>query len=145
MERAIFPRPESVFWFPEWAKVGKMQKADTIVALVILLLGIVILVDTSILGSGWGMSGPEPGFFPFYMGFVVVICSLFVLRKAFKAYRKEAPGTGKRLIAKGGLTPILWVLVPSFGMILLTELIGLHLATVIFLIFYMRVVGNIQW
>jgi putative tricarboxylic transport membrane protein len=122
-----------------------MQKADTIVALVILLLGIVILVDTSILGSGWGMSGPEPGFFPFYMGLGVVICSLFVLRKAFKAYRKEAPGTGKRLIAKGGLTPILWVLIPSFGMILLTELIGLHLATVIFLIFYMRVVGNIQW
>ena len=85
-----------------------MQKADTIVALVILLLGIVILVDTSILGSGWGMSGPEPGFFPFYMGLGVVICSLFVLRKAFKAYRKEAPGTGKRLIAKGGLAPILW-------------------------------------
>jgi len=27
----------------------------------------------------------------------------------------------------------------------MTELIGLHLATVIFLIFYMRVVGNIQW
>jgi len=37
------------------------------------------------------------------------------------------------------------VLLPSFGMVLLTELIGLHLATVVFLIFYMRMVGKIHW
>ena len=122
-----------------------MVKADTIVALVIMIIGIIILVDTSMLGSGWGMSGPEPGFFPFYMGLGVVLCSLFVFLKAFKAYKKEVPGTGKRLIAKGGLTPILWVLIPSVGMVLLTELIGLHLATVLFLMFYMRVVGKIHW
>jgi hypothetical protein len=122
-----------------------MVKADTIVALVIMLIGIVILVDTSILGSGWGMSGPEPGFFPFYMGLGVVICSFFVFLRAFRAYKKEVPGKGKRLIAKGGLAPILWVLIPSMGMVLLTELIGLHLATVIFLMFYMRAVGNIPW
>ena len=122
-----------------------MQKADTIVALGILFIGIIVMVDTGMLGSGWGMSGPEPGFFPFYMGLGVVLCSLFVFLKAFKAYKKEVPGTGKRLIAKGGLAPILWVLIPSLGMVLLTELIGLHLATVLFLMFYMRVVGNIQW
>ncbi len=122
-----------------------MVKADTIVALVIMAIGIIVLVDTAILGSGWGMSGPEPGFFPFYMGLGVVICSVFVFLRAFKAYKKEAPGKGKRLIAKGGLAPILWVLIPSTGMVLLTELIGLHLATVIFLIFYMRAVGKIPW
>jgi hypothetical protein len=122
-----------------------MVKADTIVALVIMAIGIIVLVDTAILGSGWGMSGPEPGFFPFYMGLGVVICSVFVFLRAFKAYKKEAPGKGKRLIAKGGLAPILWVLIPSMGMVLLTELIGLHLATVIFLMFYMRTVGKIPW
>jgi hypothetical protein len=122
-----------------------MVKADTIVALVIMAIGIIVLVDTAILGSGWGMSGPEPGFFPFYMGLGVVICSVFVFLRAFKAYKKEAPGKGKRLIAKGGLAPILWVLIPSMGMVLLTELIGLHLATVIFLMFYMRAVGKIPW
>jgi hypothetical protein len=122
-----------------------MVRADTIVALVIMAIGIIVLVDTAILGSGWGMSGPEPGFFPFYMGLGVVICSVFVFLRAFKAYKKEAPGKGKRLIAKGGLAPILWVLIPSMGMVLLTELIGLHLATVIFLMFYMRAVGKIPW
>jgi hypothetical protein len=30
-------------------------------------------------------------------------------------------------------------------MVLLTELIGIHLATVVFLVFYMRMVGKIPW
>ncbi len=122
-----------------------MQRADSIVALLLMLIGLIVLADTIRLGFGWGMSGPEPGFFPFYMALGVILGSFFVFLKAFKAYRKEAPGSGKRLIAEGGLVPILWVLLPSVGMILLTELIGLHLATVIFLIFYMRVVGKIPW
>jgi putative tricarboxylic transport membrane protein len=122
-----------------------MQKADTIVAILLMLIGVIVLVDTIRLGFGWGMSGPEPGFFPFYMALGVIICSLFVFRKAIKAYKKEATGSGQPLIAKGGLAPILWVLLPSIGLVLLTELIGLHLATVVFLIFYMRVVGKIHW
>ena len=122
-----------------------MLKADITVALLLMLVGLIVLADSIMLGFGWGMSGPEPGFFPFYMGLGVVICCFFVFLRGFKAYKKQAPGTGKRLIAKGGLTPILWVLLPSFGMVLLTELIGLHLATVVFLVFYMRMVGKIPW
>ena len=50
-----------------------------------------------------------------------------------------------RLIPEGGLKPILWVLLPSTGMILLTEFVGLHIAAAIFLAFYMRTVGKIRW
>jgi hypothetical protein len=77
------------------------------------------------------------------MGLGIVICTFFIVLRGIKILRKE--GTGKSLIKKGGLTQILWVLIPAAGMVLLTELIGLHLATVLYLVFYMGVVGKENW
>jgi putative tricarboxylic transport membrane protein len=120
-----------------------MRKADIIVALGLMGVGLLALVDAVRLGFGWGTSGPEPGFFPFYMGLGIVISTFFILLRAIRIYKKEGPG--KPLVPEGGLTQILWVLIPAFGVVLLTELIGLHLATILYLAFYMGVVGKIHW
>ena len=120
-----------------------MRKADIIVALGLMVVGLLALGDAVRIGFGWGMSGPEAGFFPFYMGLGIVICTFFIVLRAIKIYKKE--GTGKLLIPEGGTTPILWVLIPAVGVVLLTELLGLHLATVLYLAFYMGVVGRIHW
>ena len=120
-----------------------MRKADIIVALGLMLVGFIVLADTIRLGFGWGMSGPEAGFFPFYMGLGIIICTFFIVLRGIKTFKKEGPG--KPIVVKGGLTQILWVLIPAAGMVLVTELIGLHLASLVFLVFYMRVVGKIRW
>ena len=120
-----------------------MRRADIIVALGMMLVGIIALGDAIRLGFGWGISGPEAGFFPFYMGLGIFICTLFIVIKAVKTYRKDGPG--KPLIPKGGLTRILWILIPAIGVVLLTELIGLHLATVFYLAFNIRVLGKMNW
>jgi hypothetical protein len=120
-----------------------MRRADIYVALGLMLIGLLVIGDAIRLGFGWGMSGPMAGFFPFYMGLGVVICTFFILLRAIRLYRKE--GSGKPLIKPGGLPQILWVLLPAVGMVLLTELIGLHLSTVLYLVFYMRVIGKTPW
>ena len=120
-----------------------MRKADIIVALGLMVVGLLALGDSVRIGFGWGMSGPEAGFFPFYMGLGIVISTIFILLKAVKILKKE--GKGKPLVPAGGTAQILWVLLPAIGVILLTELLGLHLATVLYLAFYMGVVGKIQW
>ena len=120
-----------------------MRKADIIVALGLMVVGFLALGDSVRVGFGWGMSGPEAGFFPFYMGLGIVISTFFILLKAVKVLKKE--GTGKPLVPEGGTSQILWVLLPAIGVILLTELLGLHLATVLYLAFYMGVVGRIHW
>jgi len=120
-----------------------MRKADIIVALGLMLIGLLVIADSIRLGFGWGISGPEAGFFPFYMALGIVICTFFIVLRAIRIYRKE--GAGKPLVAEGGMTQILWVLVPAIGVVLLTELIGLHLATVVYLAFYMGWVGKMHW
>ncbi len=77
-----------------------MRKADIVVALGLMVVGLLALGDAVRLGFGWGMSGPESGFFPFYMGLGIVISTFFILLKAIKIYRKEGawktPGPGGR-------------------------------------------------
>jgi len=120
-----------------------MRKAEIWVSLAFVFLGIIVIADSIRLGFMWGMTGPESGFFPFYLGVGVVIASLVVFFNTFTRYKKE--GAGKPLMPPGALKPILWVLIPSASMILITELVGLHIAAALFLLFYMRVVGKIGW
>ena len=120
-----------------------MRKANIIVAMILMLVGFIVVADAIRLGFGWGLGGPEPGFFPLLMGLGVIICTFFIVRKGVRVYRKD--GSGKRLIVAGGLTQILWVFIPASGMVLLTELVGLHLATVFYLAFSMGVVGKMRW
>src|SRR5512137_2408951 len=108
-----------------------MRRADIYVGLGLMAVGLLVLGDAIRIGFGWGMSGPEAGFFPFYMGLGIVISTFFFLLRAIKIHRKE--GSGKPLVPEGGTAQILWVLLPAIGVILLTELLGLHLATILYL------------
>lgn len=120
-----------------------MRKAEIWVSLAFMLLGIIVIADSIRLGFMWGMSGPESGFFPFYLGVGVVISSGIVFFNNFTLYRKE--GAGKPLMPPGALKSILWVLIPSTGMVIIMELVGLHIAAALYLVFYMRAVGKIGW
>ena len=120
-----------------------MRKAEIWVSVAFVCLGIMVIADSIRLGFMWGMSGPESGFFPFYLGVGIVISSLLVLYDVYARYKKE--GAGKPLMPPGAIKPILWVLIPATGMVLITEFVGLHIAAALYLAFYMRVVGKIGW
>lgn len=121
-----------------------MRKANIWMAVFLLCIGLVVLFDAVRLGFRWDkLSGPGPGFLPFYLSLGMIICCIVVLVKGIKVLKAEGPG--KRLIQEGGLKPILWVLIPSSVMILLISVVGIHIAAAIFLAFYMREVGKIEW
>ena len=120
-----------------------MRKAEIFVAFLLIVVGAITVLDSVRLGFGWGMSGPESGFFPFYLGVGTIVCSLLVLFNVFK--KREKAGAGERLMPEGALTPILWVLIPSTAMIVISEFVGLHIAAALYLAFYMRAVGKIGW
>jgi len=120
-----------------------MRKAEIWVSLAFVLLGVIVIADSIRLGFMWGMSGPESGFFPFYLGVGVVVSSGIVFFNAFTQYKKE--GAGKPLMPPGALKSILWVVIPSTAMVMLMELVGLHIAAALYLGFYMRAVGKIGW
>ena len=119
-----------------------MWKADIACGLVLLLLGGLVLWGSLTLKIGWGLNGPESGFFPFWLAVGLVICSGAIVLKAFFL---GSSYTDRPFVRKGGWVPVVKVAVPAFGMVALTEAIGLYPAAAIYLAVYMRWIGRHRW
>lgn len=119
-----------------------LKTADIITALILLGLGALVAVDAVRMGAGWGMEGPKPGFHPFLMAAIIIVGSVFIIRQARANMSKKALG---RFVPPDALKPILIVLVPACFMILLTEVVGLYMAGLLYMVAYIRWVGKFSW
>ena len=122
-----------------------MRAADLITSFVLLLLGGVVLGDALRLGAGWGTDGPQSGFVPFWLALILIVVSLAIFVQAFRR------GAGKPFVTRQRLRPVLQVLLPVAGFVVLTDPpgpptgLGLYVAGAIYLGFYMRWVGRHDW
>lgn len=123
-----------------------MRKANLGVAIFLFLIGAIVMYDSVRLGFRWQPGfGPGAGYLPFYLALGVLVCTGIVIVKQILQLSKVGIVGDTRLIQEGGLKPILWVLLPSTVMVVLTSFIGLHFAAAVYLLFYMRAVGKIGW
>ena len=116
-----------------------MRTADLATAAILLVLGLVVLGDAMRLGFGWGTDGPQSGFFPFWMALLMVVSCAFIL---LQAVRRPA---GEAFVTREQIRPVLAVLAPATAMVLLTQFIGLYVASGLYLGFYMRWAGRHSW
>jgi hypothetical protein len=77
------------------------------------------------------------------MAVLVVVGSALAIRQAVNG-TSSVKGT-KRFVPPGALKPVLTVLIPAAGMVVLTEFVGLYVAAMIYLTAYIRVVGGYPW
>lgn len=119
---------------------GPSQRSiETGVALGILALGVVVIIGAVQAGTGWGAEGPKAGFFPLYIGIVIVAMSLFNLYSALKI----APA---QLFAEWGqLRQVLSVIIPTAVYIGAIPWIGLYAASFLLISGFMRWLGKYNW
>src|SRR5262245_65483469 len=64
-------------------ETGPSQRSVEIaVALATLVFGILILIGSLEVGIDWGVEGPKPGFFPFYISLFIIVGGLYNLLQA---------------------------------------------------------------
>lgn len=118
-----------------------MRLADILCATGLLILAALVAWESWQLNIGWGLNGPEGGFFPFWLAVGLLVCCLVIVIQAVRS-----PATLRRpLIAPGGVRPVLQVALPALAMVGLTEGIGLYPAAALYLAFYMRWIGRYGW
>ncbi len=116
-----------------------MRTADLTTALLLMTAGLVVIWDSVRLGIGWGTDGPESGFFPFWLAVLMIGACLVI---ALRAYGRASGGP---FVTREQLAPVLTTLLPSAGFVVLTQLIGLYVASAVFMAFYMRWIGRYSW
>jgi putative tricarboxylic transport membrane protein len=116
-----------------------VRAADLTTAAILAAGGLLVLWDALRLGVGWGTDGPKSGFFPFWLAFIMIAACLGIMVQAWhRADRKP-------FVPRGALGPVLKVLGPATGFVLLVQLVGLYVASAVYMAVYMRWIGRYSW
>src|SRR2546429_8597338 len=78
-----------------------MRAADLATASILILLGGVVVLDSLRIGIGWGTDGPRAGFFPFWLGVILIFASVTIGMQAWHR------ATDKPFVTRAGLGPAL--------------------------------------
>jgi hypothetical protein len=110
-------------------------------SVVFLLIAGVVIYDSNRVGFGWAADGPEAGYFPFYIGVIIAIASLANLLRAF--FSKDLGQ--KAFVQRKQFRRVLAVLVPMAIYIGAIYLLGIYVASVLFIAIFMRWLGRFSW
>ncbi|MHC2333135.1 tripartite tricarboxylate transporter TctB family protein [Bradyrhizobium sp. USDA 4454] len=112
---------------------------DVVVSLLLLALALVLGWDNWRTGASWDSTGPQPGYFPFYLSVILGAASLYGLGTAFLS-RREAAET---FVTRAQLRRVMAVFVPTFLFCIATQYLGLYVASFLLIAGFMRLVGKI--
>lgn len=119
----------------------RLRTAEIAVALFFIALGALVIFDSVRQGARWGEEGPQPGYFPFYLGVIICICSLITLVRALMM----PAASNETFVQVGQLKLVMSVLVPSAVFVALVGWIGIYVSAVLFVGLFMRWLGKYPW
>jgi putative tricarboxylic transport membrane protein len=117
------------------------QVAEAIVAVIIFLVGAVMMMDSYRIGMGWAPEGPQAGYFPFRTGAIIGISSVVIFLRAFLGKHRNH----ELFVSWDRFKQVLYVLIPAVLYVLVTQFIGIYVASAVFIGGFMRVMAKFSW
>jgi hypothetical protein len=111
------------------------------VALVVAAFGLIAIIGGIKVGIGWGENtGPGAGFFPFYLGLIIIISSAINLFPLFAGAKGKATFATWRQILK-----VLSVVIPTAIYVSIIPYIGIYVASALLIGAFMIGLGKYRW
>ena len=117
------------------------RTADVVVSLLLLAFAGLLAYDNWRTGMGWDATGPQAGYFPFYLSVILAGACFWGLAKEFLA-RKAAAET---FVTRAQLRRVLQVFVPTLLFCFLMQWLGLYVASFLLVAGFMWHIGRIAW
>ena len=111
---------------------------DVVVAAILMGVGALVMVGSYRLGAGWSPTGPESGYFPFYIGALILLSSTATL--LITLFTKSPDRTP--FVEPKQFQRVLQVLIPSFIFAIAIDYIGIYVAGGLFIACFMWWLGK---
>jgi hypothetical protein len=118
-----------------------VRTADRVAAVLLLAFGAGYAATALRSYTYWGAHGPGSGFFPFWLGLALAVLAVLFL---INALRQSDPGPA--WLPRGyGLVRVIVVIVASALFVALLPMLGMTLATALFLLGILRLLEGHTW
>jgi hypothetical protein len=114
---------------------------EAIVAGLVLIAGLVVIFGSRKLGSGWTSDGPGAGYFPFYIGLITAISGVGILYQALLGKKRNT----EIFVDSEQFKRVMSVLIPAGVFVLAIQVIGIYVASAIYITLFMVILGKYSW
>jgi len=111
---------------------------DAAVAAILLAIGLTVTITSWKLGAGWTSDGPGSGYFPFGIGVLICISSIGTLVQALFGKEKNT----EVFVDGEQFGRVLKVFVPSVIYVGAIEVVGVYVASAVFIAVFMMWLGK---
>jgi len=122
---------------PASPAVASTRAVDIAVSALLLALAGLLAFDNWRTGMSWDATGPQAGYFPFYLSMILAGASVYGIVKELAARANEP------FVRREQLRRVLQVLVPTIAFCVLMQWLGLYVASFVLIAGFMIWVGRI--
>ena len=108
------------------------------VAAFLMLLAALVIADSLRVGTGWADDGPRSGYFPFYIGLLLLGASGWIFASQLWRWRQADPVFAQR----AQVAQVVSVFVPMGVYVGLVFPLGIYLASAVLIAYFMRRYGK---
>ena len=119
--------------------VTDTRSVEIVVYLLLCALALVLGFDNWRTGIGWASDGPRPGYLPFYLCVILAGASVYGLGVTLV----KKTGATTTFVTRDQLRRVLQMFVPTFLFCVLTQWLGLYVASFLLIAGFMWLVGRI--
>lgn len=106
---------------------------ELVMALFLMFIAALVLKDSIRVGTGWADDGPQSGYFPFYIGCILLASSASIFFKALLSWNKS----GAVFAERSQLATVFAMLIPMSLYIISMIWLGLYLPSVVLIAYFM--------
>jgi putative tricarboxylic transport membrane protein len=118
--------------------VASNRAVDIAVSVLLLAFAGLLAFDNWRTGMSWDATGPQAGYFPFYLSLILASASVYGIVKEL-----AARGANEPFVRREQLQRVLQVLVPTIAFCVLMQWLGLYVASFLLIAGFMVAVGRI--